>query len=231
MNEVVLSRASFGDGWIGGREFTPEEAWLDLIQLADLAGVLPVASYTERWSWKNAEVGDFFTALQRHGHIRPHDKNRWCLCYQGQDVGLVDEYEQVWLIYPKRVAKQKGYHAYAATRKGRNGKPGASARALFEATSKYAHARHDEEAQYIMNPDTFFGTSERWKEKVTPRTNTKSKGKQQWKKPTSRDLTKIPGVQTKGRSPTPKKSPAKKKTTPKNPRKKSPAKDDPLGNL
>lgn len=227
MNDAVLSRASFGDGWIGGREFTPEEAWLDLIQLADLAGVLPVVSYTERWSWKNAEVGDFFTALQRHGHIRPHDKSRWCLCYQGQDVGLADEYEQVWLIYPKRVAKQKGYHAYAATRKGRNGKPGVSARILFEATSKYAHARLGEDAQYIMNPDTFFGTSERWKEKATPRTNNKAKGKQQWKRPTSRDLTRTPEARTKGRSPSTK-SPPRKKSPPK---KKAPRKKDPLGDL
>ncbi len=230
MSEAVLSRVSFGDGWIGGREFTPEEAWLDLIQLADLAGVLPVVSLTERWGWDMDRVHRFFKALQKHGHIRPHDKNLWCLCYQGQDVRLLDEYEQVWRIYPKRVAKQKGYHAYSATRKGRNGKPGVSARLLFEAAVKYAGARHDEEAQYIMNPDTFFGTSERWKEKVTPRTNTKSKGKQQWKRPTSRDLTKTPEAQTKGRSPTKKRtqtSPMKKKPPPK----KTPRKKDPLGDL
>lgn len=74
-----------------------------------------------------------------------------------------------------------------------------------------------------MNPETFFGTSERWKEKHEPRTNSKTKGKKQWSKPTSRDLTQIPGGRTKGRSPT-KPPKSKKKTT----RKK---KDDPLGNL
>lgn len=226
MADVVISRDSFGDGWTDGREFTPEEAWLDLIQLADLAGVLPVVSYAERWAWKNTEVGDFFTALQRHGHIRPHDKNRWSICYQGQGA-LVDEYEQVWRIYPKRVAKQKGLHAYSATRKGRNGKPGVSARKLFNATLNYAKVRQGEDAQYLMNPETFFGTSERWKEKVIARTNTKAKGKQQWKRPTSRDLTKTPEVQTKGRSPSTK-SPPRKKSPPK---KSPPKKSDPLGDL
>ena len=226
-----LSRPHFEEGWTSGREFTPEDAWLDLIHLADSAGVLPVVSFTDRWLWKNAEVADFFTALGRHGHLRPHDPTRWRLTYQAQDRGLVDDYEDVWKIYPKRVAKQKGYHAYAATRKGRDGGPPIPARTLYDATLRYSIARKDEDMEFILHPGTFFGPDERWKEKHKPKTNSKTKGTKGWSRPTSRDLTKIPGGQTKGPSPNPKKSPPKKRTTPKNPRKKTPKKEDPLGDL
>ena len=226
-----LARPRFEETWTSGREFTPEDAWLDLIHLADSAGVLPVVSFTDRWLWKNAEVADFFTALGRHGHLRPHDPTRWRLTYQAQDRGLVDDYEDVWKIYPKRVAKQKGYHAYAATRKGRDGGPPIPARTLYDATLRYSIARKDEDMEFILHPGTFFGPDERWKEKHKPKTNSKTKGTKGWSRPTSRDLTKIPGGQTKGPSPNPKKSPPKKRTTPKNPRKKTPKKEDPLGDL
>lgn len=226
-----LARPQFEETWTSGREFTPEEAWLDLIHLADSAGVLPVVSFTDRWLWKNAEVADFFTALGRHGHLRPHDPTRWRLTYQAQDRGLVDDYEDVWKIYPKRVAKQKGYHAYAATRKGRDGGPPIPARTLYDATLRYSIARKDEDMEFILHPGTFFGPDERWKEKHKPKTNNKTEGTKGWSRPTSRDLTKIPGGQTKGPSPNPKKSPPKKRTTPKNPRKKTPKKEDPLGDL
>ena len=226
-----LARPQFEETWTSGREFTPEEAWLDLIHLADSAGVLPVVSFTDRWLWKNAEVADFFTALGKHGHLRPHDPTHWRLTYQAQDRGLVDDYEDVWKIYPKRVAKQKGYHAYAATRKGRDGGPPIPARTLYDATLRYSIARKDEDMEFILHPGTFFGPDERWKEKHKPKTNSKTKGTKGWSRPTSRDLTKIPGGQTKGPSPNPKKSPPKKRTTPKNPRKKTPKKEDPLGDL
>ena len=226
-----LARPQFEETWTSGREFAPEEAWLDLIHLADSAGVLPVVSFTDRWLWKNAEVADFFTALGKHGHLRPHDPTHWRLTYQAQDRGLVDDYEDVWKIYPKRVAKQKGYHAYAATRKGRDGGPPIPARTLYDATLRYSIARKDEDMEFILHPGTFFGPDERWKEKHKPKTNSKTKGTKGWSRPTSRDLTKIPGGQTKGPSPNPKKSPPKKRTTPKNPRKKTPKKEDPLGDL
>ncbi len=230
-----LSRPQFEEGWTSGREFTPEDAWLDLIHLADSAGVLPVVSFTDRWLWKNTEVADFFTALGRHGHLRPHDSTHWRLTYQAQDRGLVDDYEDVWKIYPKRVAKQKGYHAYAATRKGRNGDPPVTARVLYDATLRYAIARKDEDtSEFILHPGTFFGPDERWKEKHKPKTNSKTKGAKQWSRPTSRDLTKDPQAGTaKSRGPK-KRTPdqgRKPKPTPKRPRKKRPRKDDPLGDL
>ena len=215
-------------------EFTPEEAWLDLIHLADSAGVLPVLSFTDRWRWKNTEVADFFTALGRHGHLRPHDATRWRLAYQAQERGLQDDFEEVWKIYPRKVAKQKGYHAYAATRKGRNGDPPVTARTLYDATQRYAIARKDEDAEFILHPGTFFGVDERWKEKHKPKTNSKTKGTKGWSRPTSRDLTKAPQAGTatsrgrKKRTPDQGKKP---KPTPKNPRKKKPPKKDPLGDL
>lgn len=225
-----LSRPQFEEGWATeGEPLTPAEGWLDLLQLADVAGVLPVISYTERWGWQNAEVADFFTALQRHGHLRPYDKTTWALTYQGQDPGFTEDFELVWKIYPKRVAKQKGYHAYAATRKGRNGDPPVSARTLFEATERYAFSRQGEEAEFTMHSSTFFGVDERWKEKHKPKTNSKTKGTKGWSRPTSRDLTKGPQAGT-AKSPGRKKK-APPKPPPKNPRKKSPKKDDPLGNL
>jgi len=216
-------------------EFTPEEAWLDLIHLADSAGVLPVLSFTERWRWPNTQVAEFFTALGKHGHLRPHDATRWRLAYQAQARALLDDYEDAWKIYPRKVAKQKGYHAYAATRKGRDGAPPVPARTLYDATYRYAMARRDEDTEFIMHPGTFFGPDERWKEKHKPKTNSKAKGSQQWARPTSRDLTKAPQTGTatsrgrkKKRTPDQGKKP---KPTPKRPRKKSPPKDDPLGNL
>jgi hypothetical protein len=210
----------------------PDAAWMDLSTLADLGGVLPIISYTERWGWQNAEVADFFAALERHGHLRAYDRTTWCITYLIQDPGLTEDFEVVWKIYPKRVAKQKGYHAYSATRKGRNGKPGVTARLLFEATERYAFARAGEEGEFTLNPATFFGPDERWKEKHKPKTNSKTKGTQGWSRPTSRDLTKAPQAGTA-------KSPGRKKKTPspkppprpRNPRKKSPPKDDPLGDL
>lgn len=208
--------------------FTPAESWLDLLQLADVAGVLPVISYTERWGWQNAEVADFFTALQRHGHLRPYDKTTWALTYQGQDPGFTEDFELVWKIYPKRVAKQKGYHAYAATRKGRNGAPPVSARLLFEATERYAFSRQGQEAEFTMHSSTFFGVDERWKEKHKPKTNSKARPKE-WSRPTTRDLTKAPQAGT-AKSRGPKKKTPAKPAPKKNPRKKKPTKD-PLADL
>jgi len=227
-----IPRSTFELGWAGlGGELTPQEAWLDLIQLADESGVIDILSFTERWSWERDQVQQFFRKLESKDHIRAYDSSRWCLVFQVQEDSLVIEYEHIWRLYPKRVAKRKGFHAYAATRKGRpkEKEPIVSARILYMATKAYAKSRDGKDAQYTLNPDTFFGPDYRWREK--PRTNSQTKGKTQWAKPTSRDLTKIPGGQTKGPSPNPKKSPPKTRTTPKNPRKKSPKRDDPLGNL
>jgi hypothetical protein len=217
--------------WVEGAQFTPGEAWLDLLRLGDVDGVLPVTSYTDRWSWQNAEVADFFTALQRHGHLRAHDKTTWALTYQGQDPGVTEDFELVWKIYPKRVAKQKGFHAYAATRKGRNGDPPVTARLLFEATERYAFARQGEEAEFTLHPATFFGPDERWKEKHKPKTNSQAKGTKGWSRPTSRDLTKSSPPTGTAKSRSRKRTPPTPKPRPKNPRKKSPPKDDPLGSL
>ena len=229
-----IPRSSFGDL---EREFTAQEAWLDLIQLADESGVIDILSFTERWRWERDQVQQFFRRLEAKDHIRAYDASRWCLISQVQEESLVLEYEHIWRLYPKKVAKRKGFHAYAATRKGRpkEKEPIVSARILYMATKSYAKSRDGQDAQYTLNPDTFFGPDYRWREK--PRTNSETKGKKQWSRPTSRDLTKIPGAQTKARSP--KKNPPKKKatTTTKSPRRKtptrkrSPVKDDPLGNL
>jgi hypothetical protein len=225
-----IPRSTFELGWAGlGGELTPQEAWLDLIQLADSAGVLPVVSLTERWQWEMDRVHRFFKKLESNGHIRAHDANRWCLMFQVQENSHAQEYEHIWRIYPRRVARKKGYHAYAATRKGRTKEkePPVSARVLYMATKAYAEAREGKNAEYTMNPDTFFGIDYRWREK--PRTNSETKRTQPWKRSTKRDLTKTPGARTTGRSPTPKKkSPPRKKATPKSPRKK---KQDPLADL
>ncbi len=211
-------------------EFTPQEAWLDLIRLSDESGVIDILSFTERWSWERDQVQDFFRKLEAKDHIRAYDASRWCLIFQAQDESLAQEYEHIWRIYPKRVAKKKGFHAYSATRKGRpkEKEPIVSARILYMATKAYAKSRDGKEAQYTLNPETFFGTDYRWREK--PRTNSETKRTQPWKRSTKRDLTKTPGARTKGRSPTPKKkSPTRKKSPPrKSPKKK---KQDPLADL
>jgi len=227
-----LSRRTFETwpAWTEDRTFTPGEAWLDLVRLGDVGGVLPVISYTERWGWQNAEVADFFTTLERRGHLRPYDKTTWALTYQVQDPGLTEDFELVWKIYPKRVAKQKGYHAYAATRKGRNGDPPVKARLLFEATERYAFARQGEEAEFTLHPATFFGPDERWKEKHKPKTNSKAKGQKGWSRPTSRDLTKTAPQAGTGTSRGRKKRTPDQGVKPKNPRKKKPTKD-PLSDL
>ena len=223
-----IPRSSFG-GHTG--EFTPQEAWLDLIQLADESGVIDILSFTERWSWERDQVQRFFRKLESKDHLRAYDASRWCLVFQVQEESLTLEYEHIWRIYPLRVAKRKGFHAYSATRKGRpkEKEPIVSARILYMATKVYAKSRDGKDAQYTMQPATFFGPDYRWRDK--PRTNSQTKGSQKWSKPTSRDLTKTPGAQTKARSQSTKKSPPKKRATPKTPRKKSPRKDDPLGNL
>lgn len=226
-----LARAHFEEAlWVDDREFTPEEAWLDLIQLADSAGVLPVISFTDRWSWDNQAVADFFGRLSKRGHIVAHDKTRWRLAYQAQHGDLRKDYEVVWSIYPRRVAKQKGYHAYAATRKGRNGGPPVTARRLYEATLKYARAREFEEAEFIMHPATFFGPDERWKERHKPKTNSKAKGTKQWSRPTSRDLTKTPSRQT-GTAKSRGQTKSQAKPAPKKSPKKKTSRKDPLGEL
>jgi hypothetical protein len=211
---------------------TPQEAWLDLIQLADESGVIDILSFTERWGWERDQVQQFFRKLEAKDHIRAYDASRWCIMFQLQEDSFVLEYEHIWRIYPKRVAKRKGLHAYAATRKGRpkEKEPIVSARILYLATKAYAKSRDGEDPQYTLNPDTFFGPDYRWREK--PRTNNQTKGSQKWSRPTSRDLTRTPGAQTKGRSLSTKKTPPKKKSgPPRSPRKKTPRKDDPLGSL
>ena len=225
-----IPRSSFELGWAGlGQEFTPQEAWLDILQLADTRGVIPILPYMERWSWPLIEVSSFFTRLQTRGHISVESKTQWRIIFQVQERDLKQDYEEVWKLYPRKVAKQKGYHAYAAARKGsrKDSKP-TEARSLFEATKRYARARAGEDEQYTMHASVFFGPDERWKEKhIKPKTNSQSKGNSQWAKPTSRDLTKdIPPTGTatsRGR----KKASPPRKAAPKNPRKKK----DPLANL
>jgi hypothetical protein len=198
--------------------------------MATSSGIFTVLPYQERWGWKGTEVADFFTTLQRRGHIRAHDKTHWCITFQSQGEGHLErEFDAIWKIYPKKVAKKKGLHAYAATRKGRAGVKPVSARRLMKATVSYAVARKDESDEFTMHASTFFGTDNRWKEK--PRTNSKAKGNSQWARPTSRDLTKdIPPTGTatnRGR----KKKTSPPRAAPKNPRKKSPKKSDPLADL
>ncbi len=221
---TTVERSSFELGWVGlGSEFSHQEAWLDLIQVADLRGVIPILPYMERWGWPLAEVTSFFKRLQTRGHISVESKTQWRVIFQAQERDLKQDYEEVWKLYPRKVAKQKGFHAYHATRKGRTGSKPTEARALFEATKRYARARAGEDEQYTMHASVFFGVDERWKEKHKAKTNSLSKGNSQWSRPTSRDLTKIPEAPTTGRSPT-----AKKKSTPKkNPKKPK----DPLANL
>lgn len=214
-----------------GEPFTLHEAWLDLLHAATDDGLIPIHPFTERWSWERDRVQQFFRKLEAKDHIRAYDASRWCLISQVQEESLALEYEHIWSIYPKRVAKRKGYHAYAATRKGRpkDEEPIVSARILYMATKAYAKSREGEDQEFTMHPATFFGTDYRWRDK--PKTNSKPKGKNQWSRPTNRDLTKAPQAGTaKSRGPktrTPATPPPKKKS----PRKKSPKKNDPLADL
>ncbi|MCK5649798.1 MAG: hypothetical protein KAJ42_00405 [Gemmatimonadetes bacterium] len=230
---MEIDRSAFARVWATeGEPYNHQEAWLDILQLADRRGVIPILPYMERWGWPLVEVSSFFTRLQTRGHISVESKTQWRIIFQAQERDLKQDYEEVWKLYPRKVAKQKGYHAYAAARKGsrKDSKP-TEARALFEATKRYARARAGEDEQYTMHASVFFGPDERWKEKHKAKTNSQAKGNSQWARPTSRDLTKdIPPTGTatsRGR----KKTSPPKKAAPKNPRKKSPPKADPLGSL
>lgn len=225
MTEEIIDRESFAGPWLDEREFAPQEAWLDLLQLADARGVIPILPYMDRWGWPLTEVTAFFKRLQARGHISAESKTQWRIIFQAQERDLRQDFEEVWKLYPRKVAKQKGYHAYAATRKGRKDTTAVDARTLFEATKRYARARAGEDEQYTMHAAVFFGVDYRWREKHKAKTNSQAKGKG-WSRPTSRDLTKdIPPSGT-AKSPGPKKKPAPKKPAPK----KKPTKD-PLANL
>ena len=74
------------------------------------------------------------------------------------------EFERIWEIYPKQVARLKAAKAYAASRKGRkkHKHPPTSARELHEATRRYAKVCEGEEDEFILHASTFFGPDRRW---------------------------------------------------------------------
>ena len=77
----------------------------------------------------------------------------------------LDDFELVWVEYPKKLAKQDALRAYSARRTA-----GVSAEDLALAVKHYARdcAHEDREAKFIMHGATFFGPRERWRDYLEP---------------------------------------------------------------
>lgn len=72
-----------------------------------------------------------------------------------------DDFDQCWVDYPRKLAKQDALKAYRARRKA-----GVSKNELLTATQNYAKAVRGKLAEHVMYGRTFFGPSDRWKDYV-----------------------------------------------------------------
>jgi len=78
-------------------------------------------------------------------------------------VPFEDDFEQVWLVYPRKDAKKAAQKAYIAQRR-----KGTSKQTLANATANFAKAMVAEERQkeHILMGSTFFGPNDRWEDFV-----------------------------------------------------------------
>jgi hypothetical protein len=83
-------------------------------------------------------------------------------------VAVIDpfgrDFESVWSIYPRKVAKAAARRAYTARRRA-----GVPAETLLSATRNYADATVGTPERFVMHAATFFGPDERWRESLEPR--------------------------------------------------------------
>ena len=69
------------------------------------------------------------------------------------------EFEQLWSIYPRRIAKQAAYKKVVARLRS-----GVTMEALLSATAKYAEIRRGQDPSYTLHPATFYGESLRYED-------------------------------------------------------------------
>ncbi len=182
--------------WIDGRIFSQQEAWLDLLQLADWEppnrGVVTVAvrRLAKRWNWDRMVVTRFLKKLAGARQVC-EQANGWLIVnyrqYQSGDEppadpapekpkkpgkrkssDFTDEFEKVWADYPRKVAKASALRAYSARRK-----EGVTIQSLHQGVLKYAASRNGEPGKFTMHCSTFFGTDRRWEEDFQPGKNSK----------------------------------------------------------
>ncbi len=103
-------------------------------------------------------------------------------CLGALDRGAA-EFEIIWDIYPKRVARQDGLEAYNARRK-----EGVRFRVLLSATRQYKEERRGEDKKFTMGPKTFFGTKRRYLDYDGETNGETERRDGQWAPPMTRDL-------------------------------------------
>ena len=73
------------------------------------------------------------------------------------------EFEILWMLYPRKLAKQAALKAFLARRR-----EGVSFDDLTVAVDHYAKACEGKEPQFILHGATFFGPNRRWADYLTP---------------------------------------------------------------
>lgn len=106
-----------------------------------------------------------------------------CLDPVDRAAKLAAEFERIWDIYPKRVAKSDGLEHYNARRK-----EGVGFRVLLSATRAYKQERRGEDAKFTMQAKTFFGTKHRYLDYDGKANGSPERKDGKWAPPMTRDL-------------------------------------------
>ncbi len=106
-----------------------------------------------------------------------------CLDPVDRAAKLAAEFEKIWDIYPKRVAKADGLEHYNARRK-----EGVRFRVLFAAAKAYKEERRGEDAKFTMQAKTFFGTKHRYLDYDGKANGSPERKDGKWAPPMTRDL-------------------------------------------
>ena len=72
---------------------------------------------------------------------------------------FIAEFEQLWAIYPRRIAKKVAYEKVVARLRS-----GVKLETLLSATIAYAEIREGEDASFTLHPSTFYGSSLRYED-------------------------------------------------------------------
>lgn len=72
---------------------------------------------------------------------------------------FIEEFEEIWAIYPRRVNKKETYKKYVATRAR-----GVPFEVLIHAAKEYAARQVGQEERFTLHGSTFFGPNERWRD-------------------------------------------------------------------
>lgn len=106
-----------------------------------------------------------------------------CLDPVDRAAKLAAEFEKIWDIYPKRIAKADGLEHYNARRK-----EGVSFRVLLAAAKAYKADRRGEDAKFTILAKTFFGTKHRYLDYDGKANGSPERKDGKWAPPMTRDL-------------------------------------------